>query len=572
MLFSQLLVPTLKEVPAEAELISHQLMLRAGLIRKLAAGIYTYLPLGLRVIKKVEAIIREEMDKIGAQEVLLPAVQPAELWKESGRWDLYGKELLRFQDRHNRDFCLGPTHEEVITDLVRREVRSYRQLPLLLYQIQTKFRDEVRPRFGLMRGREFGMKDAYSFDGDEEAARKSYQKVWEAYLKIFSRVGLDVKPVEADTGAIGGSLSHEFMVPSAAGEDAIVTCEHCGYAANVEMVPCPVSADAPSLQPEKELTKVYTPGMKSVAEVASFLNVNPQQLVKTVLFFSQGDKLAALVRGDHEVNPVKLKNLLSLPALELYEGEQEEESVPLGFVGPVGFPGKLVADQTVMRMANFVTGANELNYHYLNVRVGRDFEVSQWGDIRMAEAEDPCPRCGKSLTFGRGIEVGQCFYLGTKYSRALKATYLDEKGQEKEIVMGCYGIGVGRTVAAVIEQSHDKDGIIFPLSIAPFQVIVLPVNPERPEVMSWAKKIYQGLLDLGAEVILHDGEARAGAKFKDADLLGIPLIVTVGEKGLKKGLIDIKRRRSSETKQVKAETVVAEVSQALASWPSSGLA
>ena len=559
MRFSRMLIPTLKETPSEAELASHQLMLRAGMIRKLAAGIYNFLPLGLRVIKKVEKIIREEMDRIGAQEVLLPGVQPAELWLETGRWDIYGKELLRFKDRHDRDFCLGPTHEEVITDLVRREVRSYRQLPLALYQIQTKFRDEVRPRFGLMRCREFGMKDAYSFDADEKGAQESYQKFYQAYLKIFSRAGLQVKAVEADTGPIGGSLSHEFMVPADTGEDAIVHCLGCGYAANLEMVQCPVVTAA--AEEERELKKVHTPGLKRVEEVASYLNVSPRDLVKTVLFKTEKGTFAALVRGDHEVNPLKLKKFQQAEELELVEelAVDQGKKLPLGFIGPVGLELPIVADQALKVMSNFVTGANQADYHYLNVNLGRDFKPDAWADIRMAQPGDLCPKCRQPLNFARGIEVGHCFYLGTKYSHSLRATFLDAQGQERDLLMGCYGIGVGRTVAAVIEQSHDDEGIIFPLALAPFQVTIVPLNCEREQVVAAAGKIYQELVDRNIEVLLDDRDERAGTKLKDADLLGIPLRVTVGEKSLRQGAVELRERAGKEVRLVKAEAASREV-------------
>ena len=559
MRFSRTLIPTLKEIPSEAELTSHQLMLRAGMIRKLAAGVYNFLPLGLKVIKKVEKIIREEMDRIGAQEVLLPGIQPAELWRETGRWDIYGKELLRFKDRHNRDFCLGPTHEEVITDLVRREVRSYRQLPLFLYQIQTKFRDEVRPRFGLMRCREFGMKDAYSFDADEKGAQESYQKFYQAYLKIFSRIGLQVKAVEADTGPIGGSLSHEFTVPADAGEDAIAHCLGCGYAANLEMVHCPVVSQA--REAERDLEKVHTPGVKRVEEVASYLNVSPQNLVKTVLFKTEKGMFAALVRGDHEVNPLKLRKFQRAQEMELVEelAADQGEKLPLGYVGPVGLEVPIVADQALQSMGNFVTGANKADYHYLNVNVGRDFRPDAWADIRTAQPGDLCPRCSQRLNFVRGIEVGHCFYLGTKYSHSLRATFLDAQGKERDLLMGCYGIGIGRTVAAVIEQSHDDQGIIFPLALAPFQVIIVPLNCERKQVVEVAEKIYQELAGRDIEVLLDDRDERAGTKLKDADLLGIPLRVTVGEKSLRQGSVELRERASLEVRLVKAEDASREV-------------
>ena len=480
MRYSQFMLPTLKEDPAEAEVISHKLMYRAGMIRKLAAGIYSYLPLGLRVIQKVERIIREEMNRAGAQEVLLPCVQPAELWMESHRWEEYGKDLLRIKDRHSRDCCFGPTHEEVITDIARREIRSYRQMPLNLYQIQTKFRDEIRPRFGLMRGREFTMKDAYSFDIDEAGLEKSYQKMYEAYRRIFTRCGLTFKVVEAETGLIGGTASHEFMVLAETGEETIVSCQSCDYAANIQKA----VAKRPRLRTQglgkttNPLKKVETPDKKTVAEVTQFLNVMPEDLVKTLIFETDQGVVAALIRGDHEINESKLRNLLGCEEVKLASDDVvlELTGAPKGFAGPLGLSVKVIADYFIESMVDFVTGANEQDAHYINVNIGRDVKVDQFADLQMVKEGDLCPRCGKSFSFSRGIEVGHIFKLGMKYSKALKATYLDENGREREIVMGCYGIGVGRTAAAAIEQYHDEDGIIWPMSIAPFQVIVVPVN------------------------------------------------------------------------------------------------
>jgi len=548
-------LPTLREAPAEAEVPSHKLMLRAGMIRKLASGIYSYLPLGLRVIRKVERIIREEMDRAGAQEVLLPAIQPRELWDKSGRWNVYGKELLRFKDRHDHHYCIAPTHEEVITDVVRREVRSYRQLPLILYQIQTKFRDEIRPRFGIMRGREFGMKDAYSFDADDEGAEKSYQRMYEAYCRIFKRCGLKFKVVEAETGPIGGSFSHEFMVLADTGEDAIVSCSECHYAANAEKAEVTSPDPASSLStPLKPLEKVYTPEIKAVSEVSEFLGVFPQELVKTLIFQTDDGVVAALVRGDHEINHVKLRNFLGSHVLELAD-EQTIVGVtgaPVGFAGAIGLHNiRIIADNAIRGMRNFVMGANEKDFHYINVNLDRDFKVDSFGDVRMITSQDRCPKCGGLIQFFRGIEVGHVFKLGTKYSEALNATYLDKEGKERLLVMGCYGIGVGRTVAAAIEQNHDSDGIIFPITIAPFQVIILPLDMSDRMIAETAESLYKSLISKEIEVLLDDRQEWAGIKFKDGDLIGIPIRVTIGRKTLDKGSLEVTLRSKRATHLVK---------------------
>jgi len=550
MRYSNYFIPTHKETPSDAEVISHQLMVRAGMIRKLTAGIYTYLPAGLRVIKKVEAIVREEMNRAGAIELLMPAVQPAELWQESGRWDYYGRELLRFKDRHNRDGCLGPTHEEVITDLVRNEIHSYKQMPVNFYQIQTKFRDEVRPRFGLMRGREFIMKDGYSFDADEEGANRSYESMYEAYSRIFRRCGLKFRAVEADTGAIGGRYSHEFMVLAETGEDQIVSCRSCDYAANLEKAE--VSAPPPNPESRKNdmepVEEVLTPGQRSVEEVTGFLSIAPQQLVKTMILQTDGEVVAALVRGDHELNEAKLKNFLGVETVELADAEAVSQSTgaPTGFAGPKGLKIRIVADAAVMEMRNFVTGGNREDLHLKNVNLDRDFKVDRFGDIRVIAPGDPCPRCGGEILFNRGIEVGHVFKLGTKYSDAMKALYLDSGGQERPIVMGCYGIGVGRTAAAAIEQNHDQGGIIWPIPIAPFEVVVLPLQMHEPDVIETAEKLYAELRDDGIDVLLDDRDERAGIKFNDADLIGFPIRVTVGSKSLRKGELEIKRRLDAQ--------------------------
>ncbi len=551
MRFSKYFIPTYREVPAEAEVISHQLMLRAGMIRKLTSGIYTYLPAGLKSIRKVENIIREEMNRAGAIEILMPAVQPGELWEESGRWDYYGRELLRFKDRHNRDACLGPTHEEVITDLVRKEIHSYKQMPVNFYQIQTKFRDEIRPRFGLMRGREFIMKDAYSFDTSEEAATRSYESMYEAYTRIFRRCGLKFRAVEADTGTIGGSFSHEFMVLAETGEDQIVNCVDCDYAANLEraeILPPDVPA-GPEPMSVNSMEEVHTPGVKTVEEVTSFLSISPDQLIKTLIFVADGTIVAVLVRGDHEINEAKLRRFLGAQAVELAGPDLVEEATgaPMGFAGPVGLEVRIVADYAVRVMSNGVTGGNRLDTHLKNVALNRDFDVDAFGDLRLVTPQDPCPRCGGRIRFGRGIEVGHIFKLGTKYSSALKAVFLDEAGREQPVIMGCYGIGVGRTVAAAIEQNHDSRGIVFPIPIAPFEVTVLPLQMHEPSVAEAAETIYQRLSDAGMDVLLDDRDERAGIKFNDADLLGIPVRVTIGVKGVRNGHLEMKMRTDSES-------------------------
>ena len=569
MRYSQYLLPTLKEVPTEAEVPSHQLMLRAGMIRKLASGIYSYLPMGLRSIRKVEAIIREEMNRAGAIEVLLPFVQPSELWQESHRWEEYGSELARLKDRHNRDCCLGPTHEEVITDIARKEIRSYRQMPLNLYQIQTKFRDEIRPRFGVMRAREFIMKDAYSFDIDEKRADESYQKMIEAYTSIFTRCGLKFRAVEAETGLIGGTFSHEFMVLAATGEETIVTCTHCSYAANIEKAEFrrkAKSGQTHDKKSQKPVQEVLTPEKRTVEEVTQFLNVSPQNLVKTLIFESDKGCIAALVRGDHEISEKKLKSMWDTENLQLASEETVEEitHAPKGYAGPIGLSIPILADLDIQEMVNFVTGANEKDTHLIHVNTGRDFQVSQFVDIRKFAPGDCCPLCGEETRMDKGIEVGHTFKLGTKYSQAMGATFLDDQGREKEIVMGCYGIGVGRTVAAAIEQCHDENGIIFPMPISPFQVLILPVNIKMDVLREAAEQYYQTLSEDGIEVLYDDREETPGVKFKDADLIGIPLRLTLGEKNLKKGLVEIKKRKTGEVFLIKKEEVLPKVKEIIA--------
>jgi len=556
-------MPTYKEIPSDAEIISHQLMLRAGMIRKLTSGIYTYLPAGLRSIKKVEKIIREEMNRSGAIEVLMPAVQPAELWQESGRWDHYGSELLRFKDRHNHAACFGPTHEEVITDLVRREIHSYKQMPVNLYQIQTKFRDEIRPRFGLMRGREFIMKDGYSFDCDEEGADRSYNIMNETYARIFERCGLRFRAVEADTGAIGGSYSHEFMVLSDTGEDQIMNCSECDYAANLERaeVRSPDSEHETDVDDMHPMEEVETPDIRTVEELTSFLSITPDVLIKTLIFVVDGDVVPVLVRGDHEINEAKLKNFLGAQDVELADEGLVEETTgaPMGFAGPVGLKTKLVADNAVRGMKNFVTGGNREDLHLKNVNLGRDFKVDRFGDLRFITLQDSCPKCSGKIQFGRGIEVGHIFKLGTKYSRALKAVFLDEQGNEKPIIMGCYGIGVGRTVAAAIEQNHDEKGIVFPIPISPFEVTILPLQIHETAVTDTAEKIYADLLDRDIDALIDDRDERAGVKFNDADLLGIPVRVTVGLRGVRNDQIELKLRAESESIVVPIEDATASI-------------
>lgn len=545
---SKLYAPTLREVPAEAEVVSHQLMLRAGFMRKAAGGIYTYLPLAWRVLKKIERIVREEMDAKGSQELLMPIVQPAEIWQESGRWDVYGAEMFRLQDRHNRCFCLGPTHEEMVTTLIRGDVRSYRQLPLSVYQIQNKYRDERRPRFGLMRGREFIMKDAYSFDRDEAGLDKSYQDMYDAYTNIFTRCGLNFRPVEADSGAIGGSGSHEFMVIADSGEAEIVFCTSCDYAANVEKAELfPLEA-----QEEAMLTKeeVVTPDCKTIADVCAYLKLPVDHSVKAVAYNSEKGLILCFVRGDHEVNEIKVINTCGVIDLEMATEEQLAAAGTVGgYMGPVGIENKkviVVVDATVMKMHNVCCGANKEGYHFINVNPGRDFTPTYVADIRLIQEGDPCPHCGGEVSKARGIEVGQVFKLFTKYSSALKATYLDENGKEQPMVMGCYGVGVSRTMAAAIEQNYDDNGIIWPIEIAPYHVLVVPVNTKDEASAAKAEEFYMQLKKVGLETVIDDRNERPGVKFKDADLIGYPLRVVVGPKTLTEGKLEVKIRKTGE--------------------------
>ena len=567
MRYSKFFLPTLKEDPADAEVISHKLMVRAGMIRKLAAGIYNYLPLGLRSIRKVENIVREEMNRAGAIELLMPSVLPAELWKESGRWDKYGKELLRFKDRAEREFCLGPTHEEIITDIVRREIRSYKQLPVNLYQIQTKFRDEIRPRFGVMRAREFIMKDAYSFDADDEGADKSYWTMYDAYNRIFERCGLEFRAVLADTGNIGGSFSHEFMVLAPTGEDVIMSCTRCDYAANLELAEIGEGGKQTKRETdENSMREVHTPNLKTVEGVAAFLDVKPDDLIKTMIVEADGQPAAALIRGNHELSLTKLRKAIGADTVELASERTIEEVTkgPLGFSGPVGIRTKIIADWSIKNVENAVTGANKRDYHLVNVNLGRDFQVDQFADIRVASDGDRCPKCEEGvLRSSRGIEVGHVFKLGKKYSESMNATFIDANGKEKLFIMGCYGIGIGRTVAAAIEQNCDNNGIVFPIALAPFQVAVLPLNMKEERVKSVAEDIYKKLINLGVDAIIDDREESAGFKFKDADLIGIPVQVTVGPRTLKEDSVEIKLRKGGISKKVKIEEVEKEVESIL---------
>jgi prolyl-tRNA synthetase len=544
----------MKESPADAEVVSHKLMIRAGLIRKLTAGIYSWLPLGLRSLRKVERIIRVEMNRFKAREVLLPSVQPAELWKESGRYEKYGPELLRFKDRHDRDCVLGPTHEEVITDLIRREVRSFRDLPLNLYQIQTKFRDEIRPRFGLMRGREFIMKDAYSFDTDDAAADLSYRDMYQAYSNVFTNCGLEFAVVEADSGTIGGSFSHEFMVLAETGEDALAFCGQCSYASNLEKAK---TGDYLTYdEPEAPIVKVHTPNCRRVPELAAFMKTPESSIIKSMLFEVEGGApTLVLIPGHREINQTKLKNALGGAEPRLASPEEAERitGVPMGFVTPVGAKVKIVADLAIGRMNNGVVGAGLADYHLANAKPGRDFQVDEYLDLAVAMEGDPCPHCGSPMTVKRGIEVGHVFKLGLKYSEAMGATYMGRDGTSSPIVMGCYGIGLGRTVAASVEQNHDKDGIIWPMALAPFQVALLPLQVQNPEVTAATDALYDRLTDLGVETLLDDRDERPGMKFKDADLLGLPLRVTVSEKGLGQGQLELKDRRSREVTMLPLE-------------------
>ena len=564
MRLSKMYVRTLRELPAEAEIPSHILLLRTGMIRKLASGIYGFMPLGWRSLRKIENIIREEMDKSGAQEILMSAIQPAELWEESGRWSAYGPELWRIKDRNGRDFCLGPTHEEIFTDIVRDGVSSYRQLPLNLYQIQHKYRDEARPRFGLMRSREFIMKDAYSFDKDQEGLDKSYDDMYDAYTRIFTRCGLTFRPVEADSGAIGGNASHEFTALSEVGESDIAYCESCSMAANVEKAACRDAEPSPESEAMLELQEVHTPGTKTIEEVAGFLNIDKTKTIKALLFekYDEDGKadgyVAAFVRGDRDLNMIKLVNALNIPEHAIAFADESKLEAAIGavggFTGPIGLHDcTVVVDSELVGLKNLCAGACKLDHHILNVNYGRDYEGDIVTDLKVLKEGDPCPVCGAPIKHTRGIEVGQVFKLGTKYSKAMNATYKDENQQDHPLVMGCYGIGVSRTLAAVIEQHHDEDGIIWPVSVAPYHAIVTLVKPKDEEQAKVAEEIYQSLLTAGVEAVIDDRDERPGVKFKDADLLGFPIRITVGKRA-GEGIVEYKLRRDSE----KSELSVAE--------------
>ncbi|MDZ5254920.1 proline--tRNA ligase [Clostridium sp. LIBA-8841] len=555
MKMSNMLVGTLREVPAEAEIASHKLMLRAGLMRKMAAGIYNYMPLGLKVIENVKNIVREEMNNAGAQEFLASALIPSELWQESGRWDAYGAEMFRLKDRHNRDFCLGPTHEEVFTDIVRNEIKSYKQLPLNLYQIQTKYRDERRPRFGVMRSREFIMKDGYSFDKDQEGLDLAYEKMRKAYVNIFNRCGLDAKAVAADSGAIGGSGSAEFMVKSEVGEDDVVFCTACDYAANIEKAPStPEHAEKEELI---EVEKVETPAVKSIEDLANFFECSPKKIAKTLIFQADDKVVAVVLRGDREANEVKIANAVGeVTELEMASEEAVKEATgaAVGFAGPIGIKvDMLLVDQEVANMYNFIIGANETDMHLKNVNYGRDFEGIV-GDFRNVTVGEKCPECGKEITISRGTEVGHIFKLGTKYSESMGATFIDEDGKAKPFIMGCYGIGVTRTVASIIEQHNDENGIIWPLEVAPYHVSVIPANVKNEEQATKAEEIYNELRKMGVEALLDDRKERAGVKFKDSELIGIPMRITVG-KMIGEGQVEFKLRNGGEVETLTIDEV-----------------
>ena len=569
MLATKLYAPTLREVPSDADVVSQQLMLRAGFMRKTANGLYSFLPLGWRSIKKIEAIVREEMDRASAQEIMMPILQPAEIWKESGRWNAYGAEMMRINDRHDNEFCLGPTHEEMITTLVKNEINSYRQLPVNLYQIQSKFRDERRPRYGLMRSREFIMKDAYSFDVDEVGLEESYKSMYDAYTRIFNRCGLTFRPVEADSGAIGGSGTHEFMAIAEAGEADIVYCTKCDYAANIEIgKPGIMKQEEEALQ---ELSVVDTPNASTIEAVADMLNLPLHKTIKAVVFSIDGKVVLAIVRGDHEVNEVAVQHaVLGSVEPEMATPEElEKVGLTAGFISPVGLQQTeefaIVVDESVMETYNVCGGANKKDAHYVNINPKRDFNVDDIivAPIRLITKDDVCPKCGGSLEHAKGIEVGQVFKLGTKYSEALQATFLDQNGRPNPMIMGCYGIGVSRTLAAAIEQYHDENGIIWPRSIAPFEAVIVPINAKDEALMSTSQTIYTALQDAGVDVLLDDRKDRAGVKFKDADLIGYPLRITVSKNTLENNEVEIQIRKSGEAITCAIDSVATKVTELL---------
>ena len=554
---SKMFLATQREIPNDAEIPSHQLMLRAGLIRKVASGVYSFMPMGYRVYRKVENVVREEMDKAGAQELIMPAILPAEVYMASGRWERFGPEMFRLKDRGGRQFCLGPTHEEPFTEAVRDTIRSYKQLPVTLYQIQHKYRDEKRPRFGIMRCREFVMKDAYSFDCDEAGLDVSYQTMYEAYNKIFTRLGLDYTIVDADSGAMGGSGSQEFMVKSEVGEDGICYCDGCGYAANEEKAVC-VSPDQDTAE-MLPIEKIHTPNVKTIEELMAYMNSEPTAFVKTILYNIDGRIVAAMVRGDRDINETKLGNLYDATEMDLASFADVEEitGAKVGFAGPVGLkkPIDVIVDLEVAMMKNFIVGACETDYHFKNCNIGRDFEATKIVDIRNLIEGDKCPKCGAPIKMARGVEVGHIFKLGTKYSKALNCVYLDKDGKENTMVMGCYGIGVGRTLAAIIEQYNDEDGIKWPVEVAPYKAIVVPTKVNDEETMGLAEKIYKELQDKDVEVMIDDRNERPGVKFKDADLIGIPVRITVGRRA-GEGIVEIKYRMTGETSEMSADEAV----------------
>ena len=569
MLATKLYAPTLREVPSDADVVSQQLMLRAGFMRKTANGLYSFLPLGWRSIKKIEAIVREEMDRASAQEIMMPILQPAEIWKESGRWNAYGAEMMRINDRHDNEFCLGPTHEEMITTLVKNEINSYRQLPVNLYQIQSKFRDERRPRYGLMRSREFIMKDAYSFDVDEAGLDESYKSMYDAYTRIFTRCGLTFRPVEADSGAIGGSGTHEFMAIAEAGEADIVYCTKCDYAANIEIgKPGIMKQEEEALQ---ELSVVDTPNASTIEAVAEMLNLPLHKTIKAVVFSIDGKVVLAIVRGDHEVNEVAVQHaVLGSVEPEMATPEElEKVGLTAGFISPVGLKQTeefaIVVDESVMESYNVCGGANKKDAHYVNINPKRDFNVEDIivVPIRLITDDDVCPTCGGSLEHAKGIEVGQVFKLGTKYSEALQATFLDQNGRPNPMIMGCYGIGVSRTLAAAIEQYHDENGIIWPRSIAPFEAVIVPINAKDEALMSTSQTIYSALQNAGVDVLLDDRKDRAGVKFKDADLIGYPLRITVSKNTLENNEVEIQIRKSGEAITCAIDSVATKVTELL---------
>ncbi|MDR3049543.1 MAG: proline--tRNA ligase [Elusimicrobiota bacterium] len=562
MYFSKMFIPTLKEAPSDADIVSAKLMIRAGMIRKLASGLYEYLPLGLKSIRKVEQIIREELNAIGGQEVSMPLIMPKEMWEETGRWSVYGKELFRLKDRKNAEFCLAPTHEEAITDLARREIRSYRQLPVMFHQFTEKFRDEIRPRFGIMRSREFLMSDAYSFHADEADLERYYRDIFAAYERICKRCGFKFRPVEAASGAIGGSYSHEFMVLADTGEEEIAWCS-CGYGANSEKAEClkrEIAKENPL--PKKE---IETPNAGTIEEVSKLLNSNAEKFIKTLIYLADGKAIAVLVRGDDEINEIKLQSILCANEIVLADEQtvQKITNAPIGFAGPIGLNNiQIIADLTVPEIPNAITGANKKDFHIKNVNYDRDYKADIIADIRKVRHDDICPRCKKEkLQFSRGIEIGHTFKLGVKYSKSMNAVYLDTNGKENPVVMGCYGIGVSRILAATIEQSHDENGIIWTDNIAPFEVLIVPINFADAKTKEIVKLIYKELTDKGLEVLIDDRDERAGVKFKDADLIGIPYRITIGEKALVNGNVEFKARRDSKeaVKLLKPQEAIAQI-------------